>query len=153
MTMKRWMPALCAALLTLGITAGSATASDKYPVEILGQSDLAPIGEFEVYGAAAEMLCPTGTIESGDTRIKWLDDDTFKIWQDKYLTCDTGEMFVLELKNTIVIGEGGVPGKGTWRLHESTGFDLDPKGKGDIVVVESPAGVFREAYVGLLMFK
>jgi len=60
---------------------------------------------------------------------------------------------VLELKNTIVIGQGGIPGKGTWKLKDSTGFDPAPRGKDEIVVVESEPGVFVEAYVGWVSFK
>lgn len=64
-----------------------------------------------------------------------------QIWQDKVLTCeDTEQVLVLELKNTIVIGQGGIPGKGTWKLKDSTGFDPAPRGKDEIVVVESERG-------------
>ncbi len=147
--MKRSISLLSAMILFSGLFVTPVAAGDKLEVEILGQSDLSPTGTFEVRGEAAEFLCPSGTLESANTRIEWLSEDTFKIWQDKVLTCDgTEQVFVLELKNTIVIGQGGIPGKGTWKLKDTTGFDPAPKGKGEIVVLE-----MREAYVGLVSFK
>jgi hypothetical protein len=141
-------------LAVSGLFVTPVAAGDKLEVEILGQSDLSPTGTFEVRGQAAEFLCPSGTLESANTRIEWLSEDTFKIWQDKVLTCEgTEQVFVLELKNTIVIGQGGIPGKGNWKLKDSTGFDPAPKGKGEIVVVESEPGVLVEAYVGWVSFK
>ncbi len=152
--MKRTLSLLCTVILVSGLFMAPAAAGEKLEVEILGLSDLSPTGTFEVRGEAADYLCPAGTLESANTRIQWLAEDTFKIWQDKVLTCDgTEQVFVLELTNTIVIGEGGVPGKGTWKLKDSTGFDPAPKGKGEITVVESEPGVFVEAYVGLVSFK
>jgi len=122
-------------------TSTTGSTLSKLEVEILGQSDLSPAGTFEVRREAAEFLCPFGLLESANTRIEWLSEDTFKIWQDKVLTCeDTEQALVLELKNTIVIGQGGIPGKGTWKLKDSTGFDPAPRGKDEIVVVESERG-------------
>jgi hypothetical protein len=142
--------ALCAAVLISGQLAAPAAAADKLPVEILGGTDLSGTGPFEVKGEGAALLCPLGTFEATNTRIEWLTEDSFKIWQDNVFTCDdTEQVFVLELKNTIVLGQGGLPGKGTWKLKTSVGFDPAPKGKGEIVTVESTSGP-REAFVGLI---
>ncbi len=152
--MKRTISLLCAAILFSGLFMAPVAARETLEVEILGQMDLSPTGTFEVHGEAADFLCLSGTLESANTRIEWLTEDTFKIWQDKVLTCDdTAQVFVLELKNTIVLGQGGIPGKGTWKLKDSTGFDPAPKGKGEIVVVASTPDELREAYVGSVSFK
>jgi len=152
--MRRTVALLCAVMLFSGLFVPSVAAGEKLEVLILGQMDLSPTGTFEVQGEATQFLCESGTLESANTRIEWLSEDTFKIWQDKVLTCEgTEQVFVLELKNTIVIGQGGIPGKGTWKLKDSTGFDPAPKGKGEIVVVGSTPTELREAYVGLVSFK
>jgi hypothetical protein len=152
--MKRTIFLLCAVILFSGLLVAPAAAGEKLEVEILGAMDLSGTGAFEVQGEAAGFLCESGMLESANTRIVWLADDTFKIWQDKVLTCDgTAQVMVLELKATIVIGQGMIPGKGTWKLKDSTGFDPAPKGKGEIVFVGSTPDELREAYVGLLGFK
>ncbi len=152
--MKRIASLLCSVILFSGFFVAPAAAGEKLGVEILGAIDLSGTGTFEVRGEAAGFLCESGILESMNTRIKWLADDTFKIWQDKVLTCDgTAQVMVLELKATIVIGQGLIPGKGTWKLKDSTGFDPAPKGKGEIVFVGSTPDELREAYVGYLRFK
>ena len=126
----------------------TSVGGDKLDVSISAVGILVPAGTFTVEGEAAEYLCPGGTWEVGDQKI-WNESDTgFKIRQDNIFTCTSGEIFVLELRNTIVLGEGGVPGKGTWKLKDSTGFDRAPMGKGQIL-----AGEEGEIFEGLLQFK
>ena len=63
---------------------------------------------------------------------------------DRTFTCDgTGASFVLELRGTIVFGEGCAKSC-TWKLKDSTGLDPAPKGSGDIVAL-TPLG---ESYIG-----
>lgn len=152
--MRRTITSLLLATLFFGVLAATPVeAGDKFEVVILGASDLSGIGTFDIEGDAAPFLCESGTLESANTRFEWLSEDSFKIWQDKVLTCDeTGQVMVLELKNTIIIGQGDL-GKGSWKLKDSTGFEPAPRGKGEIVVVTSPSGEPREAYVGEVQFK
>lgn len=138
-------------LLLVAFAVAPASAGDKLGVSISTIDDPAPPaseGTFLVSGDAAGFLCDSGTWISTSTRLWFISEDTFKIKAERKFTCDLGETFVLELKNTIVLGEGGIPGKGTWKLKESTGFDPAPKGKGEILV-----GDGGEVYEGLLMFK
>lgn len=152
--MRRTAALLSAVFVFSALLTAPVAAGEKLEIEIVGLMDLSPAGSFEVRGEAAPFLCESGTLESTNTRIEWLTEDTFKIWQDKVLTCDvTGQVMVLELQNTIVLGEGGVPGKGTWKLRDSTGFDPAPKGKGEIVALESAPGEVHEAYVGSVQLK
>jgi hypothetical protein len=97
-----------------------------------------------VSGEGAALLCPAGTWEAREARI-WSSSDTgFKIRVDRLFTCDnTGETFLLELRGTIVFGEGCAKNC-TWKLKDSTGFDPAPKGQGDIVALSA----LGESYVG-----
>ena len=55
----------------------------------------------------------------------WQTEDHFRITQDNVFSCATGETFVLHLRNKIVIGQGGVPGHGTWKLTDSVSYYND----------------------------
>lgn len=81
---------------------------------------------------------------SGAAKIWNETDNGFKIRVDRVSTCDTGETFVLELRGSIIFGEGCAQNC-TWKLKDSTGFDPAPKGSGDIVSLPPFGG---EDYVG-----
>lgn len=140
-------------VFTLGVVApaqaGVPLVTDKLDVTITTVDD-APLigtGTFAVTGDAAVHLCASGTFASGDARIWWQTDESFKIQLDRTFTCEgTGQSFVLELSGTIVINVGNI--KPAWKLKDSSGFDPAPKGKGDMQV-----GDFGETYVGILTFK
>lgn len=112
---------------------------------------LSGMGTFTVAGEAAEYLCSSGAWETTVTFFEWLDpleNTTFDIEADQDFTCETGQTFVLNLVNRIVIGQGGLPGFGKWTWGGSTGFDPAPiNGMGDIL-----AGALGEVYQGSLGF-
>ena len=125
---------IIALIMMFGVMAAvPAAADEKSSVDIYTDFDLQ---EFAVNGGGAfGSTCPSGTFEpDGSPRFLWIADDTFIIWADHVFTCtDSGATFVLELKNTIVVEQGGIPGRGTWKLKDSTGFDSPPKGHGQIL--------------------
>lgn len=128
------------------VAVAPAAATEQLTVTITTEGILTPDGSFTVSGDASPELCPGGTWVGGETRFWNWKDDGFKISQDRIFTCDSGESFVLELRNTIVFGQEDA-GKATWKLKDSVGFDQAPKGAGVILV-----GELGEIYEGFVKF-
>ena len=125
---------IIALIMVFGVMAAvPAAADEKSSVDIYTNFSA---GTFTVDGGGVfGSMCPSGTF-GGDAsaRLLWIADDTFIIWADHVFMCEGSDRtFVLELKNTIVILEGGIPGRGTWKLKDSTGFDSPPRGHGQIL--------------------
>lgn len=144
--MRRMLVLVLALSIIPVFTAGPAAAGEKLDVKIdTFGIDLEPQGTFTVEGEGAGLLCADGVWESGVAKFWNETDNGFKIRVDRLFTCDdTGATFVLELKGTIIFGEGCAKNC-TWKLKQSTGLDPAPKGSGDIVSLPPFGG---EDYVG-----
>lgn len=148
--MRRFVVLLVSLMVVSALFAAPAAAGEKLDVTIstVQQPPLSGSGTFTVLGEGAEYLCDAGTFETVNVEIWFLTEDKFKIRADNVFECDTGETFVLNLKNTIIIGQGGIPGAGKWKLKDATGFDSAPRGKGAIL-----AGELGEIFEGVLKAK
>jgi len=145
--MRRWLMLVLALSVASVLVSGPAVAVDKLEIQIDTVDVPAPPAEqgtFTVSGEGADLLCPVGTWEAVGAKFWNWTDSGFKIAAERLFTCESGETFLLELRGTIVFGEGCLGC--TWKLKQSEGFDEAPKGSGDIVVL-SPAG---ESYVGFI---
>lgn len=129
---SRKVSLIIALIMVFGVMAAVPSAADeKSSVDIYTDFDE---GTFTVTDGGVFDTCPLGTFEpDASARLLWIADDTFIVWADHVFTCADPDMtFVLELKNTIG-PEGAIPGRGTWKLKDSTGFDSPPKGHGQIL--------------------
>ena len=150
--MRRTLTVLLAIPMLVAFSVAPAAAGEKLDVQIStvdsGESP-SDSGTFTVAGEAARLLCASGTWQADAARFWNWRDEGFKIRVDRVFTCGDGSErgFVLELRGTIVLGEGCV-GNCIWKLKESTGFDPAPFGNGAIV-----GGEAGEGYAGLLMSK
>ena len=149
--MRRLLTVSLALMMLAALSVAPAAASEKLGVTIITVEPelFSGAGTFTVEGEATQYLCPFGTWQATNTVLHWQTADRFRLTQDKVFTCDTGETFVLELRAKIIALQGVIPGHGTWKLTDSTGFDHAPVGKGTIGAGSSE---LSETHEGLLKF-
>jgi hypothetical protein len=149
--MRRLLTVSLALMMLAAFSVAPAAAGEKLGVTIITVEPelFAGAGTFTVEGEAGPYLCPSGTWPATNTVFYWQTEDRFRLTQDKVFSCDTGETFVLELRAKIIANQGVIPGHGTWKLRDSTGFDPALVGKGTIGAGPSD---LSETHEGLLKF-